>query len=184
MFGILASGCTTIPTSLATVEQTEKARHYLKKNSMIFGRLAPESPGFTFNLFATNQDTKHIYTIMPAGQLFSKYKQDNRDGCFFSFVPPGNYRIKSMGFQDAGFVGDIKTDMSFAVPKDSAVYLGTISASWTTTKNYLIVQKGNVQYSVRDESRDAFSRLWKRFPELKDEGLNVVIDLIEIEGGP
>ena len=128
---------------------------------MIFGRLTSPNNGLTFSLLATNQENKHLYTIMapPPGQLFSKQKEDNKDGYFFSFLPPGDYKITTIRYQNVSYVGSIKTDITFKVDENSAVYLGTISFSWKTTANYWFAQKGTVEYSVKDENRTAVARL-------------------------
>ncbi len=71
--------------------------------------------------------------------------------------------------------------MKFSVPENSAIYLGTVLFSWNTTNNYLVYQKGKVWYAVQDESEEAIKRFWRRFPELKEDGLSVKTGLIEIE---
>lgn len=148
---------------------------------MILGRLVSESPNYFISLGATNLQTKHKYTIMapPRAQLFSKHKEDNRDGYYFSILPPGDYKIYMIGYSDGFYSGSVNVDMNFSVPEHSAIYLGTVVFSWEKTNNYLVYQKGKVWYSVQNESEDAINRFWRRFPELKEDGLNIEVGLIE-----
>lgn len=180
---LILIGCTTIPTNLSSIEKSDKARKYLEKNSMVFGRLVSDTQGYFLSLSATNLKTRHKYTITPPprNQLFSKNKEDNRDGYYFSILPPGDYKVYLIGYSDGFYSGSVNVDMNFSVPEHSATYLGTVIFSWEKTNNYLVYQKGQVWYSVRDESEDAIKRFWRRFPELKEDGLSVKTGLIEIE---
>ena len=179
----LFTGCTTFSTNLSSIERADKARKYLQKNSMIFGRLVSDSPGHVISLSAMNLKTRHKYSISapPAALIFSKHKEDNRDGYYFSILPPGDYKIDQLGYSDGYYLGSMDIDLKFSVPEYSAIYLGTVRFSWDTTNNYLVYQKGKAGYFIQDESEDAMNRFWRRFPELKEEGLSVKTGLIEMD---
>ncbi|MBL8014475.1 MAG: hypothetical protein JNN05_11570 [Candidatus Omnitrophica bacterium] len=172
---VLLSGC----VSLSNVQNTPNARTlFKKKNSMVFGRAI--SQGLYVQLLVRNKQTKHSYEIAPPAQraIFSKHKQDSMEQSYFSFLPPGEYKIFRILFGDGVRMGSVDTELTFTVAENSAVYLGSFIFAWEITKNYWLFEKGNIRYGVRDDSQEAIRRLWKRFPEFESEKLNVVVSLI------
>ena len=162
---------------LNSVETTKAAQKNLKEDkSLVYGRLVSETGGYGVSLTARRSSNNMNYGISspPSQYLFSKHKEDNRDGYFFIFMPPDNYKIKSINFGDGQYAGSVEADLDLTVPKNSVVYLGTFVFSWNTTKNYLVIQKGGVQVAIQDEGDDALNRLRRRFPGLKVEELNLV----------
>ena len=171
------SGCSSLQVPLNSIETTKSAQNqFMKNKSLVYGRLVSDNNQYEFSLTATGSSNNINYGISspPSRYLFSKYKEDNRDGYFFVFLKPDDYKIKNINFGNGSYAGSVESEFEFNVPQDSIVYLGTFIFSWQGTKNNLVMKKGNVGIDVRDESDDALFRLWRRFPELKEGGLNVV----------
>lgn len=167
--------------TLPSITSTTKAKSLLKQKSMAFGRLIS---GYPVSMAVTNKKSDITYRIANySSDLFPKRNQDDLDGYFFVFLPAGDYAINEFTVSGMIYAGNIRANMNFTLKENSAVYLGTVTFEWQKTNNYLVVQKGIAEYKIKDEWDDAIDRLWRRFPELKEQGLNVIRGLINVPSG-